>query len=126
MRSRRFHEPVDHILVVVAVPVAAHLTRVILELSESLVQAARSGRDRLVLSRPPEIPHSVNEDGSQPASKRACSLVLFELRQVLHNGDQDFLDNVVNLGMLDLVLTQPAFQERRVQPYKPLPRLGIG
>src|SRR5262249_61317331 len=90
---------------------------------------AAARRLHLAGARPPEVAGAVVGDGAQPAAEGADPARMTEGRQVLDDGEQDLLDQVIHLGNGDRLVAQPADEEGAVEGGEGLPGVlvaGLG
>jgi hypothetical protein len=72
-----------------------------------------------------EIAHLVDKDNPQPGAEGAGPAVVDEGGQLLADDDEDVLEQVLDVGGLELVPAQPGPQPRLVHRQPALPRLGV-
>lgn len=123
--SDRLHKLLHDELVVFAVPRSGQAAARVGELVKMPGEVRAPHRNGAIVARPPEVSQAVDEDGAEPASKSARSLVVLELGELAHDHGEHFLDEIVGIGRLDVISSEPTLQQRRIEFEEPAPRLGV-
>jgi hypothetical protein len=98
LQLHQIHQAAQHVVVVLFIPAAIQAAVGILELAQGLGRAAIAGANRLAASARPEVAGAAVGNGAQPAAERAAPARVAERREILHQGHQDFLNQIIHLG----------------------------
>ena len=104
MRLSECQQLPQHVLIVITVPDAAHLAGRVIQLSQSSVKVGVSSRLRAAVSRPPELPQSIDENRPHPATKRAGLPAMLKPADILRHRQQNFLEKIIGVAVLHVVL----------------------
>src|SRR5262245_56530987 len=112
--------------VMLLVPQPAQTTIGVLQLCRRPLQVAISCGSGTGLARSPEVTQAIGKNGAKPAAKGTGAPIVLKLWQFADDDCQHVLHQVVGIGRLQMMATQPVAQERRVQLHQPCPRPLVG
>src|SRR5687767_11281951 len=112
-------------LVVLMIPDAAHFARRVFQLLKPPLKVRVGSRRGAAPARSPEISQPIDENRSEPRAEGAGPSAVFKRLEIFRDSQQHFLHEVVDIARLDVVLTQPGFQQRRIKGEQPVPWLAI-
>ena len=84
----------------------------VLQLGQQLLKVAVARCDRAALAAPPGIPQAVDGDRPEPVAKCPFPAIVLELRQSADDNGENFLGDVVAVGLADLLATEPVADQR--------------